>query len=206
MKLIKKFYSWRRLGISLVAAGIFVSLGLRMLEQDVKEERFPADVVGVHHLGADHVVNNFYINKSISDNVGEGGGGGSRRCCVNLPRQPSSNLSADVRWEVSRIIRHADPTAPETVELEGIYQAQVPVESYVEPGDFYVHFFSNGRVRIVVSRYTSSGELHPIQADDALAENVATPGRPIKAIFSKGELDELERKIYNDRKLHGDWR
>lgn len=203
MNMTKKSRFWWGVIILVVAADIPVSSASKMRESET-EGRFPADVVGVHHLGQDYIINNFYINRHIRDSVGEGGGGGSRRCCVNLPSQSNPTLTADVRWEVSRIIRAPNQSVPEKPEAVGIYQAQVPVESYSEAGDLYVHFFHGGRVRIVVSRYTATGKLHPVQYGDTSAVQMATPGRSIKVIFSEEEVDTSSRKDGSGENLFGD--
>ena len=206
MKIRRKSCLWMALVMLLVAGGVVFLAGSRAPSREEKNDQFLAAVIGVHHLGPNYWIDSFYINKRIGDSVGEGGGGGSRSCCVNLPIKSSPKLTADVRWEVRRIKRSSDLNAPETAEVDGIYQATVLVEPYSEPGDLYVHFFSNGRVRIVVSRYTSFGEHHPIQENNVLASREATSGRPITAIFSKEDLEDLQREADRDRKLYGDWR
>jgi hypothetical protein len=167
---------------------------------------FSASLTGVHHLGPDYVINRFYVNQSIGDNIGEGGGGGSIVCCMTLPRQWRPSMSVDIRWKVHRIIRSADPKIPETERIEGIYQAQVPVEEYAEPGDFFVHFFSNRRVRVVVSSHRSNNEWHPIRRGDKKAIQAAVQGKTIKALFTEQELAENLKKIEEDRRKYGDWR
>lgn len=165
-----------------------------------------ASLAGVHHLGPDYLINRFYVNQSIGDNIDEGGGGGSRVCCMTLPRQWRPSISVDVRWKVHHIIRSADPKRPDTEEIEGIYQAQVPVEEYAEPGDLFVHFFPNGRVRVVVSGFASNSERHPIREEDTKARQTAVRGRAIKALFTEQELAEGLKKIEDDRRKYGDWR
>ena len=172
-----------------------------------KPSSFPASLTGVHHLGPEYVINRFYVNQSIGDNIGESGGGGSMVCCMTLPQKWRPSISVDVRWEVHHIIiRSTDPKRPDTAELEGIYQAQVPVEEYAEPGDFFVHFFPNGRVRVVVSNFHSNDESHPIRQGDTKAIQTAIRGKPIKALFTEEELAEGLKKIEAHRRKYGDWR
>lgn len=185
---------------------LLTMIGSKRIMHEKPENNFFAAMVGVHHLGPDYRIGNFYVNKRISGSVGEGGGGGSRRCCVKLPNKFDEELKADVRWEVWRAVREVNSTVPVKSKIEGIYRASVPVESYTDIGDFYVHFFSNGRVRIVVSQYSFIGKLHPIQRDDSSAAQQATSGRKIEVMFSKTELDEFQRQAEQDRKLYGDWR
>lgn len=169
-------------------------------------DRFPSAVIGVHHLGSDYLINRFYVDRYITDNIGEGGGGGSIACCVTLPRQWHPSLSVDVRWKVHHIVRSIDPKIPETAELEGIYQTQVPVEEYTKPGDLFVHFFPNGRVRVLVSSAASNSVSHPVQQGDTKAIQTATRGKAIKSLFTDKELADDLKKIEEDRKKYGDWR
>jgi hypothetical protein len=170
------------------------------------DDRIPVSIIGVQHLGSDYLIDRFYINKSGGGNVGEGGGGGGMVCCLTLPKKWNPALKADVRWEVHHIIRTASPTTPDTAEVEGIYHAQVPVEPYAKPDDFYVHFFPNGRVRIVVSSVASDGEQHPIRWGDSQASRTATAGTAVREIFTAKELVEIQREIDLKRKKYGDWR
>lgn len=206
MKISSGIYFRRKFAVSFLLLGAAVGFFFLLNGKPKASDSSPASVIGVHHLGPNYLINRFYINKSIGDNVGEEGGGGSQVCCIELPNKSTRKLTADVRWRVHRIMRSPDPASPETEVLEGVYQAQVPVEPYVEPGDFYVHFFPGGRVRIVVSSYTSDGKLHPIRSDDTQAIQGATRGHAVDAIFSKQDLVELQREIDRDREKYGDWR
>lgn len=105
--------------------------------------------------------------------------------------------------EVIHIHRASNPTVQDTAEVEGIYRAQVPIEPYEGPGNFYVHFFPGKRVRIVVSETTPSGELHPIRWDDSQASNNATVGYRVEGIFTDEEIAENQREVDRDRKQHG---
>jgi len=171
-----------------------------------KVNHVPVSLIGVHHLGSDRLINRFWVDKRIGDNIGEGGGGGSFVCCINLPKKWSPTFKADIRWEVDRIIRSPNPGGQDIAEIDGIYRAQVPIEPYIEPGNFYVHFFPGGSVRIVVSKITSDGELHPIKGKDPSAIKAATVGEKVNEIFTEEDLQELQSEIGEDRKRYGDWR
>jgi hypothetical protein len=172
-----------------------------------ENNEIPASLIGVHHLGPNYIINRFYINKTIGDNVGEGGGGGSMICCVKLSQKWKPSLKVDVRWEVAHITkRSANPSFPDEGEIDGIYQARVPVEKYDEPGDFYVHFFPNGHVRIVISITGSDSEAHPIRSIDAQTLLAATKGKKIKALFTSEETAERQKAANNDRNNYGGWR
>lgn len=171
-----------------------------------KDNRIPVALIGVHHFGSDYLISTFFVDGYGGGNVSEGGGGGGILCCVTIPRKWKPGLTAQVRWEVRHIIRRTDPTAEQVAEIDGIYQAKAPVEAYVEPGDLYVHFFPNGRVRIVVSETSPSGEQHPIQRGDARASETATAGSVIKTLFTAEEIAESERETARERAKYGDWR
>ena len=187
---------------------VVILLGTCTASHSIASEpaNFPASLIGVHHLGSEYLIHRFFIEKSIGDNIDEDGGGGSIVCCMTLPRQWRPSISVDVRWEVHHIIRSADPKLPDTAELEGIYQAQVPVEEYTKPGNFFVHFFPNGRVRVVVSSFASHSEWHPVREGDKKAIRAAMQGKVIKALFTDQELAKQSKLIEADRKKYGDWR
>lgn len=202
---VPAFVRWRFF-VLLIFIGVFIGIAVLIYKSIKVEKNYPTTLTGVHHLGSDYYINRFYINKSISDNVGEGGGGGSRVCCLSLPKKWYPGLTADVRWEVIHILRAPTRNAQETAEVEGIYRAQVPIEPYKDSGSFYVHFFPGKRVRIVVSGISPSGQQHPIQWGDIHARDKATLGYPIESMFTVEESDENQRVIDRDRERYGGWR
>jgi hypothetical protein len=70
----------------------------------------------------------------------------------------------------------------------------------------WVHLFSDGQARIVISSIGPEGEGHPIHREDARAADAATTGARVEALFSKEEIAEINRKAAQERALHGDWR
>lgn len=191
---------------SLLTLGVLLGSYALIHARSNGDDRIPASINGVQHLGSDHLINVFYVDGYNGSNVGEDGGGGTHVCCVTLPKRWYPELKAEVRWEVHRIIKPSDPAAPETVTIEGRYRAQVPVEAYRELGELFVHFFPNGRVRIVVSPIGHSGDGHPIKWGDAQAGLSATAGAPVKELFTAEELAELEREVARHKAKYGDWR
>lgn len=183
-----------------------LGLSSKLHAQPLQENTVTASLTGVHHLGPNHLIYKFHVNKSISDNISRGGGGGSEVCCIMLPRSWTPTLLADVRWLVVHFIKSADPTASEKSEIEGIYHALVPIEKYTEPGNLYVHFFPNGRVRVVVSTFTSDSEEHPVKPGDSSASRIASVGRAARALFTPAEEAELKQKAEQARKEHRGWR
>lgn len=206
MKLfIPSFLRWR-IAALLVFISAMSGVGVVIYKSFKVDKNFATTLTGVHHLGSDYIINKFYIDKRINDNVGEGGGGGSRVCCLSLPKKWSPALTADVRWEVVHISRASDPSGQDTGKIEGIYRAQVPIEQYAKSGNFYVHFFPGRRARIVISETPSFSEDHPVQPDSGRATDNATVGYPIESMFTDEELAENQREIDRDRKKFGGWR
>ena len=211
MKLpIPNFIRWYPV-MSLVLTGVLLALATFLyhyfeINYFRVETHIPVSLTGVQHLGSDYRISDFYVDKYSGGTVGESGGGGSIVCCLMLPKKWYPGLKAEVRWEVRHIIRPSDPALPETEEVAGLYRAQVPVEAYVEAAHFWVHFFSQGRVRIVVSDTGPYGKEHPIQFEDTQAVQRATTGSAIKTLFTTEELAALEREAARDRKKYGDWR
>jgi hypothetical protein len=156
-------------------------------------------------LGPEYLIYRFYVNKSIGDNINENGGGSSFVCCITLPRKWQPSLSVDVRWEVDHILKSTRADAPDTAELQGIYHAQVPVEEYKEVGNLYVHFFPNGRVRVVVSPFSSDSEEHPVRMKDMRALRRATKGKVVKGLFTPEEMAAYEKEA-SERNKQGGWR
>jgi hypothetical protein len=207
---IPKFFRWYPV-MSLLLTGILFALFMFLydyfkINYFKVETHIPVSLTGIHHMGSDYRIDHFYVNKEIGDTVDESGGGGGIVCCLMLPKKWYPGLKAEVRWEVRHIIRPSDPALPETEEVAGLYRAQVPVEAYVEADRFWVHFFPQGRVRIVVSPIGPYGEQHPIRWDDINAAQNAVVGSAIKALFTAEEIAESARVAARDRKKYGDWR
>jgi len=202
---IPNFIRWYPI-MSLILLGTFSALITFIYNYYKVDNYIPVTLTGVQHMGSDYRIADFYVDKYNGGTVGESGGGGSRVCCLMLPRKWHPGLKANVRWEVRHIIRPSDPALPETEEVAGLYHAQVPVEAYDEPEKFWVHFFPQGGVRIVVSPFGPYGEQHPIQFGDTQAVQQATVGFAVKALFSPEEIVELERQHARDNKMFGGWR
>ena len=169
------------------------------------------DLTGVHHLGPKFNVGAFYVNGYYGSNVGREGGGGSNVCCVLLPKRWRPGLSVDVRWSINDWTHEnrAEIEAGNYRSVDGAgmdYIARVPVERYETAAHVWVHFYAEGKARVVSSPIGSWGKQHPIQDDDPHAADSATLGRPVDALFSHEELAAIRRKEKKRRDTHGDWR
>lgn len=103
-----------------------------------KDEGIGTGITGIDHL-PDHLsVQNFWVNGYRAAQAGKGG---SNVCCATLPRKWRSELKVQIRWSV------ADWQAGTWT----CYVREVPVEPYEEVGQLWVHFLSDGSVRVVSS-------------------------------------------------------
>lgn len=136
-------------------------------------------ITGVHHLGGNFNIGEFYIDENYGSNVGRNGGGGSYFCCTSLPRSWRPGLTATVSWSVndwSNVVRsEIDAGNYKSLAFQD-YIATVPIEKYDEVGDLYSHFFPNGKVRLVPSNFPITSSQHPIQRNDPSAAKLATNG------------------------------
>lgn len=138
---------------------------------------------GVHHLGPNFNIGEFYINDKYASNIGRNGGGASDFCCTSLPRKWRPGLVAKVQWSVndwSKAVRsEMDAGNYKSVSYQN-YVAIAPIEKYEEVGDLYPHFFKDGKVRLISSNYPVNNSNHPIREDDPSAIELATSGEKIK--------------------------
>ncbi|TFW32109.1 DUF3304 domain-containing protein [Massilia horti] len=189
---------WRLLLLLLAVVSIG---GYAAYTSITKEEFMPDSIGGVHHMGEKFYISDFFVNGYSGSKVGRGGGGGSLVCCVAIPKKWRPGLTADVRWEVL----YFSDDEPGVPKLEAMYRAEVPVEKYDETGNFWVHFYPNGRIRIVVSNNGPGGH-HPILNDNPDEVLRATVGVKINTLFTDEEVEAATRKEEKRRKNHGDWR
>lgn len=131
-----------------------------------EDELSATGIVGVQHLGNDYNISEFYVNKYGGTNVGREGGGGKSTCCIMIPSQWRPGLTVEVRWEVAdwskENRKEIEAGNFDSVTTKSTYIAKVPVEKYEQAGDLYVHFFPNGRVRVVTTMYSVLNSAHPI--------------------------------------------
>jgi hypothetical protein len=113
-----------------------------------KEEMGAAGLTGIDHL-ADHLsVQDFSMNGHGGTQAGKGG---STVCCASLPLKWRPDLTAVVRWNVTNW-RDCFGENFETV---------VPVERYEELGHIWVHFLSDGSVRVLSSNEGPRSQTYP---------------------------------------------
>jgi hypothetical protein len=200
--------SWlRTLSIFILALVFTACASVQATGQE--EKSTPVSLTGVHHLGPNFNIDDFYLDGGSGGKVGREGSGGTV-CCVAIPKQWRPGLTTEVRWGVGdwskEILAETAAGNYKSLSSAGIYKAQVPIEKYDEPGRVYVHFFSGGRVRVIVSSVGPLSKDHPIQSGDSHAVDSATKGTRIDALFTEEELDKKTRQGKEYDKKHGDWR
>jgi hypothetical protein len=99
------------------------------------------DTVGAGLTGIDHLADHLSVQEfSVDGHSGfQAGKGGRMVCCVSLPSQWHPGLSVMVRWNVTN---WRDCHGEE-------FERRVPVDRYDEVGTVWVHFLSDGSVRVV---------------------------------------------------------
>lgn len=168
-----------------------------------RDEIATTAIVGVQHLGHNYNIAEFYVNKYSGTNVGREGGGGRIVCCVVIPSKWRSGLRVEVRWEVTdwseENRKEIEAGNYRSVRRQGIYIAKVPVEKYDNPGDLYIHFFPEGRVRVVTTTHSVLSPFHPVPYGPLDSGPKATAGIAIKEMFTQAELREFEnrRNVWN---------
>lgn len=77
-------------------------------------------------------------------------------CCTELPDRWSDDMRVRIRWRIKG-------------DLPQKYrESVVSIEKYSGRSTLYVHFFIDGKVRVVVSRFNPTDERHPISPRDGL--------------------------------------
>lgn len=179
--------------------GIISSESRNMLSVGIK---------GVHHMGEKFAVSEFYVNGYWGGNVGNEGGGGSTVCCIMLPKKWRPGLVGDLRWSVSDWSKeNKEQTAVGNYSSVDwtLFRAIVPVEKYEgTPNELYVHFFADGKVRLVSSRVGSGNKKHPIRDDDFDAASIATQGNIANSLFTDLEINNFLDKASKEKK--GNWK
>lgn len=104
---------------------------------------------------------------SFSVNGGAGGGavggesGGGESCCVVIPEHWRPGLTAKISWEYDTYQDDLNPPLPSQ-------EAEVDVPQYSKPGVFQVHFYSDHKVKIVVSSCSPEHAFYPMSKQDLL--------------------------------------
>lgn len=133
------------------------------------ESKLALPISGIDHL-PDHVsVQNFWVNGISGQQAGKGG---SRVCCVNIPRVWSPGMKVSVRWGV---LNWRD----DETDLYEVKDASVAPFEPSEVSALYVHFLPDGSVRVVPSR---EGPTSPMY----LGPRVRIPAKELWDVYGVG--------------------
>lgn len=201
---------WKRALLFTLLALVVSWLGYSAWESKQQDSFASVGLTGVQHIGPNFNVSSFYVDGYYGSNVGRGGGGGSDVCCVLLPKLWRPDLTVELRWKVGDWSKEnrseIDAENYSSITFQD-FKARVPVEKYDRPAQIYVHFYADGKARVVSSGVGSRNPKHPILVDDLHADISATAGTPVLALFSEDELSALRRKDEERKKKNGgDWR
>ncbi|MES2127137.1 MAG: DUF3304 domain-containing protein [Pseudomonadota bacterium] len=200
--------------IRVVALGFVLSAiawkAYRILTNYDDDKFVAVNVLGVQHMGMNFKIDEFYIDRGSYGSAGRERDAGAFQCCMRLPKEWHPGMTVDLRWEISDWSQ-ADPQQIDAGDLSsvtngGIYKAIVPIEKYTTPGDIYVHFFLDKKVRIVVSNVLPESKRHPIPFTDEPTNSDATVGKKVTKVFTPLEMAELRKKRDEDKRKFGDWR
>jgi hypothetical protein len=202
VKFLKKFTNGLNLYSFSICFFSLCSIGCGSILLHANDNDFAGvTVTGIHHIGPDFNIADFYVDGYSGSNVGREGGGGRYVCCVMLPSKWRPGLSVEVRWSVANwskeILAETNVGNYRSLTFQR-YKARVPVEKYISAENMYVHFFPGGKIRVVSSSSGPRGTRHPILEDDPRAAEIATTGTPVDAMFTESELDKIRAARYND--------
>lgn len=199
--------AWKRL-LLLSLGGLFAWCLYSSIGNSAEPDLVAVDLSGMQHLGPDFNISEFFLDGTNGFNVGREGGGGSDVCCVLLPRQWRPGLSVDLRWEVANWIEvdKARKENQEVVPTFKHFKGRVPVEKYESPERVVVHFFEGGKARVVVGAPGPSELRHAILPADSRAADSAIAGNSVDEMFTKKELDAMNKRAKERNQKYGDWR
>lgn len=170
------------MALLLVGCALLNACGVVKTAANGDNEPIGVMITGVHHLGPDFNIGGFSVGESSGGNVSRNGGGASFVCCVELPRKWRPGMNVKVQWSVndwSKAIRSEVAAGNyKSVTFEE-FHADTAIEKYDEVGGLYVHFFSDGKVRVVSSGYHVLNAKHPIKQNDPSAALLAVRGTRI---------------------------
>ena len=149
---LRKHDSMKWLTVCLLVGAL---TGCASAAREQGREKVGAMVSIVNHT--DRYIASASVNGAGGANMTEYGAGGASVCCAAIPAVWYPGMKVEVRWNM--------PIGRTPV----VKVKEVEVEKYDEPGDIYLHFFPEDRVRVIVTRYGGASTKHPIPAPVAPA-------------------------------------
>ena len=140
-------------------------LGLAvMLTACDNNEMLAGDVGGYNHMpDSGWSIAGFTINGAGGPNIQPESGGGAFSCCMSFPKHWHPGMKAKVRWFYD--VQVGDPrTPPPPQEVE----VEIPEYTPKTAGAVQVHFYSDHRVKVVISVYGIRHPRYPMTEEEKL--------------------------------------
>ncbi|RQO48811.1 hypothetical protein DBV14_19320 [Variovorax sp. KBW07] len=145
---------WRSVGVSYLV--------LMLIACD-NNEMLAGDVTGYNHMpDSGWSIAGFTINGAGGSNAQPGSGAGNS-CCMSFPKHWQPGMKAKIRWVYD--VKVGDPRTPPPPQ-----EAEVDIPEYTTKtaGAVQVHFYSDHRVKVVISIYGLGHPRYPMTAEDKL--------------------------------------
>lgn len=135
-----------------ILIGLFGLSACAQVSQELKgkpsNETYKAGIGIVNHT--DRYIYSTAVNGEWGGHAHKFSAGIANFCCVTLPTKWRPGLNVKVDWDMPEETTH-------------IYKSKVvEVEKYDEPGEVYLHFFPDDKVRVVVTMWVGASPNHPI--------------------------------------------
>src|SRR5450830_56426 len=151
--------SWRVVPkLSALALG----LGLLASLSGCAKEMIPVSVTGYNHM-KDESIAGFSVNGGSGGNLAPESADEGGMCCVSIPERWRPGMKATVTWEYGYSSRDSGPPFPPQKVV-----VDIPEYTPENLGNVQVHFYSNHRIKVVVSRYGIRGPAYPMSSEDML--------------------------------------
>lgn len=145
---------WRALGVPVLAV---------MLSACGDNDMLTGDVTGYNHMPeSGWSIAGFTVNGAGGSNIQPESGGGAFSCCISFPKHWRPGMKAKVRWFYNHKASDPEATPPPPQEAE----VDIPEYTPKTAGAINVHFYSDHRIKVVISRYANEHPRYPMREDD----------------------------------------
>ncbi|MCR6478223.1 DUF3304 domain-containing protein [Variovorax sp. ZS18.2.2] len=120
------------------------------------------DVTGYNHMPeSGWSIAGFTVNGAGGSNAQPGSGAGNS-CCMSFPKKWRPGMKAKVRWFYNHKASDPEATPPPPQEAE----VEIPEYTPKTAGAVQVHFYSDHRVKVVISIYGLGHPRYPMSEED----------------------------------------
>jgi hypothetical protein len=154
-----------------------LAVALVLLLGACQEKMVTAGMTGYNHM-KERAIAGFSVNGAGGANLNPESGGGNESCCLSIPTEWRPGLKATITWAYDRDQGDTRPLPPPQ-------KAEVEFPRYARPGKFWVHFYENHKVKVVVSICSIEHPFYPMSKEDKL---------PWHESYSKHDAIESHKK------------